>query len=253
MRNIILSLSLVLSVFSCEVGKDTNSQSPSPAEEGTNSDDPEDTSPQVDGETGDAGDEEPAPETDSDPVVVRPIQLSIKYSHTCALLRSSGEVKCWGRGDRGQLGTGDIDNRNLGDEANEMGESLVAISLGEGRTAKAVSAGWEHTCAILDDDTVKCWGFGIGGRLGQGNGDLIGDAKDEIKDLASINLGKNRTAKAVSAGGKHTCAILDNDMVKCWGTGEYGVLGNGKEDNLGDGGRRNGKSPLCRFWQRSHC
>ena len=233
MRSLWFSLSLAFIVFSCGDGKDPSSQSPSPAEEGTNNDDdPVDTSPPVDGETG-AVDKEPTA-TAPEPVVMQPMQLSIKYSHACALLRSSGEIKCWGRGDRGQLGQGDIDNSNLGDEANEMGEDLSPINLGEGRTAKAVSAGWEHTCAILDNDEVKCWGFGNGGRLGQDNEELIGDKKDEIKDLDSINLGNGRTAKAISAGYRHTCAILDNDMVKCWGYGLYGRLGNGKEDNLGD-------------------
>ena len=161
------------------------------------------------------------------------------------LLRSSGEVKCWGRGERGQLGTGDIDNRNLGDEANEMGENLAAISLGEGRTAKAVSAGWYHTCAILDNDTVKCWGFGNEGRLGQDNTEqIIGDKKDEIKDLDSINLGNGRTAKAVSAGDRHTCAILDNDMVKCWGKEEYGRLGYDNNTPKGDDSREMGEDLL---------
>ena len=127
MRSIILSLSLVFIVFSCGEEKNTSSKSPVPAGKKTSSEkDPEDTSPQVDGDT---EDKKPA----TDPVAVQPIQLSISYYHAC-ILSSRGEVKCWGRGDRGELGTGDIDNKNLGDEANEMGDNLTAISLGEGRT-----------------------------------------------------------------------------------------------------------------------
>ena len=231
MWNIIFSFSLVLVVFSCGEGRDTSSPSPT-------GEDPGSTSPQVKVEdvTGNEDDEDlvSLPETNPDPAVMQPIQLSIKYSHACALLRSSGEIKCWGRGDKGQLGQGDIDNKNLGDAENEMGDNLAAINLGDGRTAKAVSAGWEHTCAILDNDEVKCWGFGNGGRLGQGNEDLIGDEEDEIKNLDSIDLGDGRTAKAVSAGYRHTCAILDNDEVKCWGSGAYGRLGQGSTDNIGD-------------------
>ena len=240
MRSIMFSLSLVFIVFSCGEEKNTSSKSPVPAGKKTSSEkDPEDTSPQVDGDTEDK-------KSATDPVAVQPIQLSISYYHAC-ILSSRGEVKCWGRGERGQLGTGDTKNVNLGDEANEMGENLAAISLGKGRTAKAVSAGWEHSCAILDNNTLKCWGFGNGGRLGQGDEELIGDAEDEIKDLASINLGQDRTAKTVSAGYRHTCAILDNEMVKCWGIGTDGVLGNGKADNLGDDADEMANLPFVDF------
>ncbi|DAC17393.1 MAG TPA: hypothetical protein D7I01_04000, partial [Candidatus Poseidoniales archaeon] len=42
-----------------------------------------------------------------------------------------------------------------------------------------------------------------------------------------INLGTGRTAVALAAGGKHTCAILDNGVAKCWGADFDGQLGNG--------------------------
>ena len=57
---------------------------------------------------------------------------------------------------RGQLGQGNMDN--LGDEPNEMGDNLSFIDLGVGRTAKAIAAGGLHTCVILNDDQVKCFG-----------------------------------------------------------------------------------------------
>lgn len=61
-----------------------------------------------------------------------------------------------GAGSDGRLGLGDTTNR--GDGAGELGDNLEAVNLGTNRTAIAVSAGIYHTCAILDDSTVKCWG-----------------------------------------------------------------------------------------------
>ena len=50
--------------------------------------------------------------------------------------------------------------------AGNQGDSLPAVSLGVGRTAKQISAGREHARAILDDDSAKCWGYNKYGRLG---------------------------------------------------------------------------------------
>ena len=46
----------------------------------------------------------------------------------------------------------------LGDEPNEMGDNLSTIDLGSGKTAKAVYTGYHHTCVLLNDDQVKCFG-----------------------------------------------------------------------------------------------
>ena len=56
------------------------------------------------------------------------------------------------------------------------------------------------------------------GQLGQGNTNNIGDAQDEMSDtLPFISLGSGRTAKAVTTNEAHTCVLLDNDQVKCFG------------------------------------
>ena len=153
--------------------------------------------------------------------------------HTCARL-DNGTVKCWGNNTTGQLGQGST--TNLGDGPGEMGDSLPAIALGTGRTATAITAGANHTCALLDNGTVKCWGSGAGGRLGQGSTTTLGDGAGEMGDnLPAIALGTGRTATAISAGSNHTCALLDNGTAKCWGSGSGGRLGQGSTSNLGDG------------------
>ena len=127
--------------------------------------------------------------------------------------------------------------------ADEM-ENLPFVDFGNGRTAKALSAGHRHTCAILDNDTVKCWGYGLYGRLGQGSENNIGDATNEVRDMLTVDLGDDRTAKAVSAGWEHTCAILDNDKVKCWGNGVFGRLGYDNDTPKGGNSREMGEDLL---------
>ncbi|MBI4370124.1 MAG: hypothetical protein HY547_07840, partial [Elusimicrobia bacterium] len=160
--------------------------------------------------------------------------------HTCALL-DDNTVKCWGYNSNGQLGLGDMANR--GDGANEMGDNLPAVSLGAGRTAKALAAGEYHTCALLDDNTVKCWGRASLGQLGLGDIVFRGDDASEMGDsLPAVSLGTGRTAKAISGGSYFTCALLDDNTVKCWGHNAYGQLGLGDIANRGDGASEMGDS-----------
>jgi hypothetical protein len=67
-----------------------------------------------------------------------------------------GNIRCWGRNDRGQLGLGHTNN--IGDGPNEMGANLASVNLGTGRTATDLTCGFGHCCAILDNSRVKCWG-----------------------------------------------------------------------------------------------
>jgi alpha-tubulin suppressor-like RCC1 family protein len=149
-------------------------------------------------------------------------------SHTCALL-DNFSVKCWGYNVSGQLGQGDTDTDNRGDGSGEMGDNLDPVDLGSGRTAASVTTGTKHTCALLDDHSVKCWGEGENGQLGHGK---TSDQKSPPDD--SINIGSGRTATAITAGDAHTCAILDNSSIKCWGLNDSGQLGQGNTINLGD-------------------
>jgi len=146
----------------------------------------------------------------------------------------NGSVKCWGKNNLGQLGLGDTSNR--GDNSSEMGDNLTVIDLGSGRIATAIEAGNHHTCAILDNASIKCWGSNASGQLGLGDTSNRGDGSNEMGDnLTSIDLGSGRIATAITAGDEHTCALLDNASVKCWGENDKGQLGLGNRDDRGDG------------------
>ena len=160
-------------------------------------------------------------------------QIVLSTAHTCAILNDD-TVKCWGHGHRGKLGYGDTSDR--GDGPNEMGDNLPTVDLGTGKTAKQIVVGSDHTCVILNDDTVKCWGSGWEGSLGYGDQNHRGDGPNEMGDnLPTVDLGTGKTAKQIFVGLTHTCVILNDDTVKCWGSGYAGKLGDGGNSNRGDG------------------
>ena len=169
------------------------------------------------GNTDNIGDDE-RPATAGDvPLGAPATQLAAGYFHTCALL-DTGNVRCWGRNDRGQLGYGNTDN--IGDD--ETPDTVADVALG-GR-AIALTAGVSHTCALLDTGAIRCWGDGMFGQLGYGNTDPIGD--DETPASAG-DVPVGRLAVAIAAGEVQTCAVLDTGDVRCWGGELNGMLGTG--------------------------
>ena len=158
--------------------------------------------------------------------------LDAGESHTCVVL-NGGELKCFGSNTAGQIGSGGT--VTLGDATAEMGDALVAVNLGAGRTVRSVSAGTVHTCALLDNGTVKCFGEGDNGRLGYGSSSDIGRTAAAMGDaLPSVDLGAGRTATLLATGAAHTCVVLDNGDVKCWGLNDDGQLGVGDTVARGD-------------------
>lgn len=159
--------------------------------------------------------------------------LVVGYGHVCAVL-DNAKLKCWGRNEYGELGLGDTAHR--GGLPGEMGDALPYVPLGTGRSVIAVAAGYGHTCAVLDNERVKCWGQSDRGTLGLGGNENRGDGPGEMGDaLPYVDLGTGRTVKALSANARTTCALLDNGRVKCWGYNTEGGLGLGDSADRGDG------------------
>ena len=76
-------------------------------------------------------------------------------------------------------------------------------------TATSISAGEEHTCAVLSGGSVSCWGYGSYGQLGDGSTTSTQSTPVSVSGIS--------TATSVSAGAYHTCAVLSGGTVKCWG------------------------------------
>lgn len=115
-------------------------------------------------------------------------------------------------------------------EGQPCDDTMVAVDLGEGRTALAVKAGDYHNCALLDNNRVKCWGSNDKGQLGLGDsayrvGSGLGEMGDDLPyvDLGSVE-GVPLTATAIAVGGSTSCALLLNKRVKCWGQTPLGRI-----------------------------
>lgn len=122
-----------------------------------------------------------------------PIDVCLGTSHVCSIL-DSYELKCWGHGLYGQLGYGDSANRGGG--ANEMGNYLPAVNLGDGKKSESIQCGDYFSCAILNDDQIKCWGQNDLGQLGQGHTNNSGDEPAEMGDyLFPVDLGNGVDVK----------------------------------------------------------
>ncbi|CAN0382815.1 unnamed protein product, partial [Hapterophycus canaliculatus] len=109
------------------------------------------------------------------------------------------------------------------------------IELGAGRTAIEVTAGGNHTCALLDNDDVKCWGENFYGELGQGDTFMRGVTPGQMGDnLAPISLPEGWKLHSLSAGYYHTCALVtevgSSDSIVCWGSNVYGQIGLGDSE-----------------------
>lgn len=145
-------------------------------------------------------------------------------AHTCVVL-DSGAVMCWGLGDVGQLGYGNTDS--VGDDESPASAGEVDV----GGPAVQVVCGASHTCALLEGGNVRCWGLGEDGRLGYGNTDTIGDDESPAS-AGDVDVGGVVTQLA--AGSRHTCALLDDGAVRCWGAGDSGQLGYASFASVGD-------------------
>ena len=129
--------------------------------------------------------------------------------HSCALMPDA-TARCWGRNTRGQLGDG-----------SSLQWSSTPVPVSGLATAVAISGGFYHTCALLQDGTVQCWGDNDSGQIGN----------TLAYSSVPMTVAGISNAVGVSAGAYHTCALLADGTARCWGRNSNGQLGNGATTN----------------------
>ncbi len=141
------------------------------------------------------------------------LDFAVGGSHTCALSEGS-EVYCWGSNQFGQLGVGgQIEPCNPDFSPVGCMASPQSVNLPE---AVDIAAGYGHSCAVLANGRVSCWGSGDYHALGLGRTDLQREPR---------MLGRIHEAREVSAGMMTTCARKQDQSILCWGRNDMGQVG----------------------------
>lgn len=163
--------------------------------------------------------------------------------HACAIGKYMGTdgLWCWGRNAQ-KAGKGAMKNPNLGRLGNGTvteSPTPVAVDLsaatGAGQTVKSLSTGALHSCIVMSDDKVWCWGRNKDGALG--NGALVDTSSPVQVNLGGLNpaipggVTIDEVICTEHRKNDTTCIRLSNGSVYCWGSGAKGELGDGTTGN----------------------
>lgn len=97
-----------------------------------------------------------------------------------------------------------------------------------GQLVTGVSVGGRHVCAIVSGGTIRCFGDGSAGQLGDGvdRGDA-GSTDAGAETGVPLGVVGLTSASGIAAGFSHTCARLEGSAIRCWGANDFGQLGDG--------------------------
>ncbi len=159
--------------------------------------------------------------------------ISAAQYQTCVVLRD-GSVACWGNSPDG-IANHDIPvTVDAGVDAQCSSDGMTGQVIMVGSTpgvvpcvssAVMVAAGQATNCALISDGSIRCWGYGFTGALGNGNVD--GPIEEQTGGMVGpVEVSNIHTAVAVSVT-QSACALLADGTVECWGPNMSGELGNG--------------------------
>jgi len=150
------------------------------------------------------------------------VQKVATYSDFSCALTAAGGVKCWGRNDLGQLGTG-VEYT----DSREQQSSLPVDVRGLGSGVVDVSTGTDSACAVLASGKVMCWGQDGWGKLGNDSAKVPGDTLPVYLPPVEV-VGLNDAAQ-ISVGHTHACAVTTAGRLYCWGSNMVAELGVGED------------------------
>jgi hypothetical protein len=134
--------------------------------------------------------------------------VTVGSQHAC-VLTAGGDAWCWGFATDGALGAG-----------SDVTSTDMPLRVDLPRPAVDIDAGFEGTCAILDDGSAWCWGRNESGE--------VGDGTTENRFVPTAVVGLPSSAISISRGHDHACAVLDDGGAWCWGDNLVGELGTGR-------------------------
>ncbi|MFO0674998.1 MAG: hypothetical protein U0169_00550 [Polyangiaceae bacterium] len=138
------------------------------------------------------------------------VAVGAGLNHACAV-KADGHAFCWGSNDEGQLGSST-------EPSGPNQSSPVPVAVDNLLDAATISAGSSSTCVLTKGGGAKCWGRGLNGEIGNGS-TTRASTPVSVTGLATGVV-------AVRAGWSFACALTDSGALKCWGSNEYGKLGN---------------------------
>ncbi|HEX4351967.1 MAG TPA: hypothetical protein VHZ95_03615 [Polyangiales bacterium] len=151
-------------------------------------------------------------------------QVSAGGRHSCAVT-DGASLLCWGDDSEGQRGP-NLDGPDDLDSGIDAGSAIDGGPASRRNVshvldrATQVAAGGAHTCALLDDGTVRCWGRALEGQV-DGRTD-----RAQVDEPATVPISG---ISQIAAGALHTCAVQSDGTsgghVICWGSGQYGQVG----------------------------
>ena len=146
-------------------------------------------------------------------------QMSVGSYNTC-VIASDDKVYCWGGNGHGQVGNNSTTDSSIPVAVNTTG--VLA-----GKTIKQISVGHYRACVIDSDDKMYCWGNNMGGALG--NGSTANSHVPVSVNMSGVLAGK--IIRRISIGAFHTCVDATDNKIYCWGSNNYGQLGNNSTTN----------------------
>lgn len=136
---------------------------------------------------------------------------------------NTGSISCWGQASLFQIGRPGSETCEGGYSCEKRPQLVQGLSFASG----GLAVGSNHACS-LENGVVMCWGSGQNGQVGLNALQLCSShpCSDHAVTVPQCGSGPALTASRVFAGGDHTCAVVNGNLM-CWGLNNNGQLGNG--------------------------